>query len=507
MEGKQIAGYVIENMLGEGGMGVVYRARDATLDRAVAVKVIHSQKLGEQGKERFLREARACSRINHPNIITVYAAGEEDGCPYIAMELIDGKTLRQIIDEGPIEWKKATRCLIDLLDAVGRLHEEGIVHRDLKPENIMITKDGVVKLMDFGLAHLQSSTTLTEEGTTLGTISYMSPEQVMGNKADARSDLFSIASVFHEMITGLHPFRGEHPMAVMYSIRNDTPRALKLASQELPVGMQAVLDRAFEKEIDKRYQDAKTFREELIALLPAEVLNGSRITSGGTVGRKGSLTPAVIVAAAILIAGGIIGWNALRDGPRHIDHEAAVNLNELGQDKQDAGYIDEAITLFRESIRADDTYPIPWNNLALITLNQNELAEADSLFREALERDSTYAGAWYNLGALADARDDHTQAHQLYERAIHLKPDFAEAYNNLGSLQLRMGKYETARKTLNEGLRLRPKEPVRTYLMKNRGLVAHQLSNPDSARYYLFKVQPNLPNDEEVNRVLIELSR
>jgi tetratricopeptide (TPR) repeat protein len=215
----------------------------------------------------------------------------------------------------------------------------------------------------------------------------------------------------------------------------------------------------------------------------------------------------VIVAATILITGGVIGWNALRDGPRHIDHDAAVNLNELGQDKQDAGYIDEAITLFRESIRADDTYPIPWNNLGLIALNQHELVEADSLFRKALEKDSTYAGAWYNLGAVADARDDHTQAHQLYERAIHLKPDFAAAYNNLGSLQLRMGKYETARKTLNEGLRLRPKEPVRTYLMKNRGLVAHQLSNPDSARYYLFKVQPNLPNDEEVNRVLIELSR
>ncbi|MCK4775048.1 MAG: protein kinase, partial [Candidatus Krumholzibacteria bacterium] len=401
MEGKQIAGYVIETTLGEGGMGVVYRARDATLDRPVAVKVIHSQKLGEQGKERFLREARACSRITHPNIITVYAAGEEDGCPYIAMELIDGETLRQIIDEGPIEWKKAVRCLIDLLDAVGRLHEEGIVHRDLKPENIMITKDGVVKLMDFGLAHLQSSTTFTEEGTTLGTIPYMSPEQVMGNKADARSDLFSIASVFHEMITGLHPFRGEHPMAVMYSIRNDTPRALKLASQELPVGMQAVLDRAFEKEIDKRYQDAKTFREELITLLPDDVLNGSRIKSGGTAGRKRSLTPAVIVAAAILIMGGVIGWNALRDGALQVDRGAAVNLNELGQDKQGAGYIDEAITLYRESIRADDTYPIPWNNLGMIALSQNDLVEADSLFREALERASTYANAWYNRGAVA----------------------------------------------------------------------------------------------------------
>jgi Tfp pilus assembly protein PilF/predicted Ser/Thr protein kinase len=507
MERKQIAGFVIEGTLGEGGMGIVYRGRDVTLDRQLAIKVIHPSKLGDHGKERFLREARACSKIIHPNIITVYAAGEDNGHPYLAMELIDGKTLRDIVSKGPVEWKTATRYMIDLLDAVSHLHDEGIVHRDLKPDNIMVTKDGVIKLMDFGLAHLQSSTTLTEEGTTLGTVPYMSPEQVMGNKADARSDLFSLASVFHEMITGLHPFRGEHPMAVMYSIRNETPRALKLSSQELPVGMQAVLDKAFTKEVDKRYQSAAEFRDALAALLPDSASSASDAGAGaGGAGRK-ILLPVVVVAAAVVLVAVVFGWNLLRNGAPPPDRDKARNLNELGQNRMDAGDLLAAETHFRESIDADGTYPIPWNNLGMMALARNDLDDADADFREAVERDPSYAEGYHNRGWVAELRDDTNGAMSLYARAIEADSSFAPSYNNLGVLQRQAGDLDAARATLMTGLRLGAQREFRKYLLKNRGLVAWSLNNADSARYYLYQIRDSFPDDEELHRALDALSQ
>jgi len=503
MEPQQIAEYAIEGKLGEGGMGVVYRGRDATLDRPVAIKVIHSKKIGDQGTERFLREARACSRINHPNIITVYAAGEDDGRPYLAMELIHGKTLREVIGEGPIEWQTASRWMTELLDALNRLHKEGIVHRDLKPENIMVTDEGVIKLMDFGLAHLNASTTITEEGTTLGTIAYMSPEQVMGNKADTRSDLFSLASVFHEMITGLHPFRGEHPMAVMYSIRNDTPRALKLSSQVLPVGMQAVLDKAFEKSVDRRYQTAEEFRAELVALLP----EGSSIISGTAApGGRRNLAIIAAVAVAVAVTAAVAGYYFSRTGG---DSVKAANYFELGIGDLRKDNPDQAEEWFRKSIAEDFNYAPPWSSLGYIALSQRRFEVADSLFREALKRSPQYVEALYNLGSVRWDQGDTDGAEYWFKKAIEVKPDFTAAYNNLGSLLRQNGKPEQARDVIMRGLQLNPAEPTRSSLLKHRGLVAYQLDNPDSARYYLDKALEGLSDAEkpEIEEILFELRR
>jgi len=512
MEHQEIAGYVVEGTLGEGGMGVVYRGRDTTLDRPVAIKVIQATKIGAQGRERFLREARACSKINHPNIITVYAAGEDEGRPYLAMELIEGQTLREIVDQGPFEWKRATRCMVDLLDALARLHDEGIVHRDLKPENIMITKDGVIKLMDFGLVHLQSSTTLTEEGTTLGTVPYMSPEQVLGNKADTRSDIFSLASVFHEMITGLHPFRGEHPMAVMYSIRNETPRALKLASQEMPAGMQATLDRAFAKEVDKRFQTAREFREELIALLPDESLSGSRITPAqmAPAGRRNATIIGVFVAAAVLLLG---GWYFLGPVRTRARAESLYELGELELYKEPSNareareYLDKAQEYYWQAIAADESYARPWNSLALIAQADSQYALADSYFDASIERDPSFEEAMNNRGSLRWDMADLDSARYWYEEAIRVEPDFHAAYNNLGSLLRETGELDLAKETLLLGLQKRPKEPYRSSMMKHRGLVAYTQGQPDSALYYLRAVKDVFAKDPEVQGALSELSQ
>jgi serine/threonine-protein kinase len=150
------------------------------------------------------------------------------------MELIDGRTLRDIMRDGPVGWRTATRWLVQLLDALQRLHAEGIVHRDLKPENIMVTRDGAIKLMDFGLAHLTTQTAITQEGTTLGTAPYMSPEQVMGKRLDARSDLFSVVTIYQEMLTGTYPYAGDHSMSIMFSIRNEPPAPLVSPEADFP---------------------------------------------------------------------------------------------------------------------------------------------------------------------------------------------------------------------------------------------------------------------------------
>lgn len=503
MERRKIADYSIEGTLGEGGMGVVYRGRDATLDRPVAIKVIRAKLIGEQGKERFLREARACSKINHPNVITVYAAGEDEECPYLAMEFIDGKTLRKAIDEGPIDWRKASRWMTDLLDALSRLHREGIVHRDLKPENIMITQDGVVKLMDFGLAHLQASTTITEEGTTLGTIPYMSPEQVMGQKADSRSDLFSLASVFHEMITGVHPFRGEHPMAVMYSIRNDTPRALKLSSQELPVGMQAVLDRAFEKEMDKRYQTAEEFRAALLALLPEGIDD-----RGATLARRGTRTVVVaaVAASAVVAAAAIVFFLSVRNGGNSVK---AVNYFKLGETELQNNNLQQAEEWYRRSIAEDFHYAPPWSSLGLIAQFKHRFEVADSCYHQALERSPQYAEAMYNLATLRWDMGDLEGAEHWYNKAIETRPSFSAAYNNLGSLLRQNGNPERARDVITRGLEQNPPEPTRSSLLKHRGLVAYQLGDADSARYYLEKALDGIPDSEkpDIEKILRELQR
>jgi serine/threonine-protein kinase len=377
MEPTRLGGYELQGLLGEGGMGKVYRGLDPTLDRHAAIKVVHSKLLSDEGKERFLREARACSKINHPNIITVYGAGEENGMPYMAMEFITGGELRKIVKEGAVEWEKALRWTIDLLDALSRLHDEGIIHRDLKPENIMVTDEGVIKVMDFGLVHLSDQTALTAEGTTLGTAPYMSPEQVEGLVSDARSDLFSIGTILYEMVAGEHPFMAEHPMAVMFSIKSETPDPLA-TDRGFPEGLQAVLDRAFQKEPGDRFQTAVEFRDALAALLP----------EGVTVERASTLRTGIIVAVAaiVVLAAGIGIWKVVDTRRAEADRKAALQHNEKGDTFLDDRNWSSAEREFREAIIKNESYAQAHHNLGIAVLMQQDTTEAESAFSRAADR-------------------------------------------------------------------------------------------------------------------------
>ena len=232
MIGKVVSHYKILEKLGEGGMGVVYKAEDLKLTRTVALKFLpHGLDAHEPERARFLQEARAAAILNHPNICTVYDIQEHDGQQFIVMECVEGKTIREIVPVKKLQ--DAITYAIQIAEALQEAHTHGIVHRDIKSENIMVNTKNQVKVMDFGLAKLKGSLKLTKTSSTIGTLAYMAPEQIEGKDIDARSDIFSFGVVLYEMLTGHLPFRGEHEAAMMYSIVNEEPMSL-LASTSSP---------------------------------------------------------------------------------------------------------------------------------------------------------------------------------------------------------------------------------------------------------------------------------
>ena len=230
MIGQIISHYKILEKLGEGGMGVVYRAHDATLDRDVALKFLpHYLTSDPIEKERFYHEARAAAALTHANIAVVYEIGEHEGQLFIAMEYVEGKTLKDIVGanrDSPLPTSKILDIAIQVCEGLSAAHEKGIVHRDIKSDNIMLTPKGQVKIMDFGLAKLKGATKLTKTGSTLGTAAYMSPEQARGEEVDHRSDIFSFGVVLYELLAGKLPFKGEHQAALMYSLVNEEPQPI-----------------------------------------------------------------------------------------------------------------------------------------------------------------------------------------------------------------------------------------------------------------------------------------
>ncbi|OVE79934.1 hypothetical protein BVY01_01185, partial [bacterium I07] len=241
--------------LGEGGMGVVYKAHDTKLDRIVALKFLsHDTTISETDRARFLQEAKAASAINHANVCTIYDIKEEDGKQFIVMEYVEGETLGKKLKNGALEYKTAIDYAIQIAEALQAAHEKGIIHRDIKSENIMVTPKNQIKVMDFGLAKLRGSLKLTKTSSTLGTVSYMSPEQILGKEVDARSDIFSFGVVLYEMLSGQLPFKGEYEAAVTYAIVNEEPEPLHIVKSIYSSGIKHLLDKLLVKDPNNRYQ-------------------------------------------------------------------------------------------------------------------------------------------------------------------------------------------------------------------------------------------------------------
>ena len=266
--GKTVSHYKILEKIGSGGMGTVYKAKDTRLDRSVALKFLPPHlSQAEEEKKRFIHEAKAASALDHPNICSVYEINEtEDGQMFIAMACYEGGSLKDRISKDPLPLEEALDIADQIARGLEKAHQKGIVHRDIKPANILITEDSVVKIVDFGLAKLAGQTKLTKTGSTLGTVAYMSPEQAQAGEVDARTDIWALGVILYEMLTGKPPFSGDYEQAVIYSILNEQPKPVTELRSEVPETLAQIVERALEKDPEKRYQQIKELLEDLESL-------------------------------------------------------------------------------------------------------------------------------------------------------------------------------------------------------------------------------------------------
>ncbi|MCH9032657.1 MAG: protein kinase, partial [candidate division Zixibacteria bacterium] len=294
--GTKISHYEIISKIGAGGMGEVYLAEDSQLDRKVALKFLPSHlSEDESSRARFTREAKAAAKLDHPNIVPVYEVGEFQGRPFFAMANIEGQTLREVIKQGKLSVSEAVNLTMQICEGLNEAHAAGVVHRDIKPANIIIDKNGKPRLLDFGLATVAGQEKLTKTGSTLGTAGYMSPEQVQGQKADHRSDLFSVGVVLYEMITGQTPFDAEHEAAIHYNIINETPEPLARFKSGVSAELQRIIDKALDKNTGTRYQTATGMLADL-RRLKADATSHKRSTHSLWAGA----TVIVLVVGAVL---------------------------------------------------------------------------------------------------------------------------------------------------------------------------------------------------------------
>ncbi len=327
MVGRTISHYQVIEKLGEGGMGVVYKARDSHLDRLVALKLLPADKVADpERKRRFVREAKAASALNHPNIVHIYDIDESAGVHFMAMEYVEGKTLAEEIGPNGLDLDQALTYAVEMADALAAAHRAGIVHRDLKPANVMVegapSGPGPVKVLDFGLAKLteaepsdeegptQTLKATTQEGAILGTVAYMSPEQVEGKKLDARSDVFSFGAVLYEMLTGRRAFQGDSSISTMSAILRDQPAPPRKLRPDVPSELARVLERCFEKNRDLRYPSGVELHQDLTRCQARRAARKAGLRA--VLGRPRVAVPAAILAAALLAFAAWFGVQSYR---------------------------------------------------------------------------------------------------------------------------------------------------------------------------------------------------
>ena len=455
--------YEVLDSIGAGGMGEVYRARDHRLDRDVAVKVLSDTSSGPASTARFEQEAKAIAALSHPNIVCIHDVGNDGNHFWIAMELLEGESLGSMLSSHrPLPWKRAIAISVAIADALRCAHERGIIHRDLKPDNIFITRTGLVKVLDFGLARMPASggvelsdaNTVTTPGTLLGTVGYMSPEQIRGEPATAASDLFSLGCVMYEMFSGSRPFRGGSAAETMSAILRDEPRALGLAgARDVPEKVCAIVTRCLEKDPVRRFHSAADLS---FALDTADSPSGG--TSPGLTAwlrRNGRVVPAILAGLFLVALFGLLGRHpSAAPVPNAAEHVSSLAVLPFVNASADAHleYLSDGLT---EAI-INDLSPTP--GLKVMSRNSVFFYKGKPVdprqVAADLNVDTVLSGRLAQRGnvlgvsiELIDARDVHQIWGERYERPVSEMTDLEKDLSSHISqkLQLGMGPHEQQR--------------------------------------------------------------
>lgn len=559
MVGKTVKHYEITSELGQGGMGVVYKATDTVLGRTVALKFLPaSTSNDEKARERFAHEARAVSALDHPNVAVVHEIGEsEDGDMFIVMAFYEGRTLEDIIKEGPVPLDDILRYALDMARGLAAAHDQGIIHRDIKPGNVMVTDAGFLKILDFGLAKVQD-VTMTVGEVSIGTLAYMSPEQAQGAPVDVRTDLWALGVVLYELLAGKRPFDGPYDAAILYAAVNTDHEDVTTWREDAPEVLARIVDKLLQKTPDSRYQTAHELVADLRALTGEGDLSGLSVISqlsgmqaagtqaagtpagdsgasaaGGAAGadsgsagagsgasgtgasrgqlsRFGYLRLGAAAAGAVLVGAG--AWFALSDGGASSAETTAI---EASAREQARTFLDNGISFLRDgkyelalaelerSLQYDSTYGPAWSSLSGVYYQLNDYGGAIRAANRAIAFDSSNTTAFYNRGLAEAGQGQTARAMQTLSRATEIDSTFTQAYSALADLLIESGRAADALGVLERASRT-ASTSLRFIVYKNQGKAYMALGEPATALDYL---EPSLRLNPEWPETILLMAR